>query len=99
MIDRIVQLTFRQECVADFEALFEAKKRAIRSQPGCEGLRLLQDAHNPCVFFTYSTWQSEDNLNAYRYSDTFGEVWPKTKSMFSDKPRAWTVIRAVEVEL
>ena len=39
-------------------------------------------------FFTFSHWESEADLNAYRESALFGEVWPKTKALFYDKPQA-----------
>ena len=91
MIDRIVQMTFRPEEVNAFRTLFEQHKQAIRNQPGCKRLRLVQDIHDQCVFFTYSRWESEQHLDAYRRSDTFGVVWPETKSKFAKNPRAWSV--------
>lgn len=97
MIDRIVQMTFRLEEVEAFRALFEQHKQSIRNQPGCQLLRLVQDVHDPCVFFTYSRWASEDHLNAYRRSETFGVVWPETKSKFAAKPQAWST--QVQAEL
>lgn len=91
MIDRIVQMTFRPEEVDAFRALFEQHKQSIRNQPGCQLLRLVQDIHDPRVFFTYSRWTSEEHLNAYRHSETFGVVWPETKSKFAAKPQAWSL--------
>lgn len=91
MIDRIVQMTFRPEAVEDFLKLFETHKQSIRNQPGCQLLRLVQDVNDPRIFFTYSRWLDETHLNAYRHSETFGMVWPATKALFDDKPRAWTV--------
>jgi len=40
---------------------------------------------------TYSHWDSEDYLNAYRKSEFFGSVWPKTKSLLVAKPHAISV--------
>jgi hypothetical protein len=42
------------------------------------------------ILFTYSYWESEDKLNSYRDSSTFGEVWPTIKPWFEEKPNAWT---------
>jgi len=43
------------------------------------------------VFFTYSYWDSEKDLNNYRDSQLFKEVWSNTKILFNLKPEAWSV--------
>ncbi|MFA7272929.1 MAG: antibiotic biosynthesis monooxygenase [Crocinitomicaceae bacterium] len=90
MVTRIVKLTFQEEKVQDFLSFFEMIKLKVNSFPGCLGMQLMQDSKNPCVIFTYSQWESEENLNNYRDSGTFGEVWPSIKPWFGDKPEAWT---------
>lgn len=89
MIVRIVKMEFLPEHVEDFKRLFENKKNKIRNFPGCQYLELLQgmDAKNN-VFMTYSYWDSEDDLNNYRYSELFLETWTATKKMFSKKAEA-----------
>ena len=42
------------------------------------------------VYFTYSWWQGEEDLEAYRHSDLFKGVWAFTKQLFADKPQAWS---------
>lgn len=91
MIIRIVKLTFKPEEVDSFKVLFESVKEKIRSREGCESLSLLQDKHDSRIFFTYSYWQSESQLNDYRHSELFEVTWRKTKAMFDDKPQAWSV--------
>lgn len=83
-------MTFRPEAVEDFKALFETKKELIAGMEGCSYVELLQDADNPCIFFTYSLWDHPDYLEAYRHSDLFKEVWAKTKVLFDAKPEAWS---------
>ena len=90
MITRIVKMTFKAEEVENFLANFEKHKSQIRAFEGCEKLLLLQDKKNPNVYFTYSWWKDESNLEAYRYSDLFQGVWAYTKSLFSAKPEAWS---------
>lgn len=87
-------MTFQEDRCDDFLAIFEEYRSAIRNQPGCTHLDLLRDVKNTHIFFTYSHWESEDHLNAYRDSETFGVVWPKTKALFSDRPEAWSVVNA-----
>ena len=67
--------------------IFAESKNHIAGQPGCHGVQLLESEGH---FFTFSHWESEADLNAYRESALFGEVWPKTKALFYDKPQAWT---------
>lgn len=93
MVTRIVQMTFEPENIPSFERIFEANKETIRAFPGCMHLELLREGSNPGVFFTYSRWESESALEAYRNSDFFREVWGRTRLLFAEKPRAWTLVR------
>ena len=89
-------MSFQEEKVEEFLAVFDLFKDQIRASEGCLHLQLWQDIHDRGTIFTYSHWKDEDSLNAYRNSDTFAEVWPKTKAFFRDKPQAWS-INAVDV--
>lgn len=91
MIKRIVKLTFKESEVETFLKIFENKKKRIRNFSGCLHLELWRDANQPNVFFTYSFWESEADLNKYRYSELFQETWKNTKVLFSGKPEAWSV--------
>jgi heme-degrading monooxygenase HmoA len=91
MIIRIVKLTFKPEFIPDFIKIFEESKTLIRNFEGCQQVELLNDITNKNVFFTYSYWQDENALNAYRESELFKNVWAKTKILFDDKPNAWSV--------
>lgn len=90
MINRIVIMTFRPDCVADFIQIFDESKDKIRAFRGCCGLKLLQTSDKPNQLSTYSLWESEDALNAYRHSPLFVTTWAKTKALFSDKPIAFS---------
>jgi len=91
MIVRIVQMTFRPEHIDDFTALFAERKNTIRSFPGCNHLELWQDKNQDNIFFTYSKWDSEADLDHYRFSEFFKDTWGRTKALFADKPNAWSV--------
>lgn len=98
MIVRIVQMTFREEEVDNFRALFDERKELIRHFEGCSHLELWQDAHKSNIFFTYSIWQSETQLNHYRFSELFKDTWARTKALFADKPQAWSVNQKIILE-
>ena len=91
MIIRIVKMEFKPENVDQFISIFTAYKELIRNADGCTHLILLNDINTSTLFFTYSHWQSENDLNNYRKSVLFKTVWSKTKILFSDKPEAWSV--------
>ena len=90
MIIRIVRMTFRPEKTEDFLEIFRNSKVRIRAFEGCRHVELLQDLQQPHIYSTYSLWESEEHLNAYRRSALFGQVWPATKALFGDKPQAWS---------
>ena len=93
MILRIVQMTFQPEKVDEFTTLFEARKNTIRSFPGCSHLELWQDCKQSNILFTYSMWNTEADLDHYRFSTFFKETWGLTKLLFQDKPQAWSVVQ------
>lgn len=90
MIVRIVKLQFRLEEVESFKTFFEEASPQIRAFEGCQKLELLQQVDQPEVFFTYSYWDSEQDLNNYRHSELFQGFWKVAKSKFSGKPEAWS---------
>ncbi len=95
MFIRIVKMRFHEETIAAFLANFEAVKQDIRNFEGNQFLELYQDKNDPRIFFTYSYWENEATLEKYRNSILFNEVWSYTKTLFSDKPEAWSVDRLV----
>lgn len=88
MIRRIVHMEFEPDSIPAFLDVFEASCDQIRAFPGCRELTLLQDTDSPGRMTTYSLWESEDALEAYRASDLFRSTWKRTKVMFAGKPRA-----------
>lgn len=95
---RIVKMSFRPECVEDFQQLFEERKAIIRTQEGCTHLELLRDINHPNVFFTYSFWEEPKYLEQYRNSEFFADTWAKTKALFAEKAAAWSVAQEVVVQ-
>lgn len=92
MITRIVKMTFRHEAIESFLEVFNANKKFIAASEGCRRLQLMHEKGRPDVFFTISTWDSEEALNQYRDSELFEKVWGKTKTMFAERPQAWTLV-------
>lgn len=88
MLIRMVRMTFSDEHVPVFLALFNDIKSKIREFEGCQRLELWQDLENPSVFTTYSWWDSEQHLNDYRSSTLFSEVWKNTRKGFIKPPKA-----------
>ena len=91
MITRLVKMNFHPDKVKTFQEIFETNKKLIASFPGCSSLQLKRDINQPTIFFTISEWNSEADLENYRKSELFQNVWSKTKVLFSEKAQAWTV--------
>jgi quinol monooxygenase YgiN len=91
MITRIVKLEFEDDKIDDFLSFFETIKHIVNEFPGCYGMKLYQDIDHPQIVMTYSHWESQDDLNNYRNSDSFGKIWPSIKPWFAKKPEAWSV--------
>jgi quinol monooxygenase YgiN len=93
MIVRLVKMTFHPENTAAFEAIFEDSKDKIRGFEGCLHVELLRHIENPCIYFTYSHWESPEALEAYRHSELFAGVWKATKALFSEKAEAHSLMK------
>ena len=88
---RIVRMTFQEDKVGEFLAIFQRSSEQIRHFPGCLYLELWQDYHLSNVYLTHSQWESEVALNTYRQSSLFTETWAQTKVLFADKPQVFSV--------
>lgn len=95
-LQRIVKMTFKAEHCQDFEQYFSEIKDQVGNQPGCRGVKLLRDVSGNGIYFTYSNWDSQESLDAYRHTPLFNQVWPKVKAWFADKPDAWSTEILIE---
>ncbi|RYY95977.1 MAG: antibiotic biosynthesis monooxygenase [Chitinophagaceae bacterium] len=95
MILRVVKMRFRPEETESFLSYFDGRKERIRSFAGCRHLELWRSPQDLNLFFTYSHWDSEAQLEAYRRSEFFDETWRATKAKFAERAEAWTVEPAV----
>ncbi|PQB07473.1 antibiotic biosynthesis monooxygenase [Polaribacter filamentus] len=98
MFVRIVKMSFHSKHINEFLILFEEKKEFIRNSDGCQLLELYQDKTNQEIFFTYSYWENQSDLENYRNSSLFKSVWAETKTFFNDKPEAWSVDKKVSLQ-
>lgn len=91
MLVRIVKMSFDNNQIDVFIDHFNYNKNKIQNFKGCLLLELYRDKLQPNIFFTYSHWEKEQDLNAYRNSELFKTLWAKTKMLFNSKPEAWSV--------
>ena len=80
-----------------FTNSFEEKKEFIRKSTGCQLLELYREQKDSSVFFTYSYWDSEVDLDNYKHSELYKDIWSKTKILFNSKPEAWSVDKIVQL--
>ena len=90
-------MSFNEIYIDAFKSVFNTHKESIRNFSGCSFLELYQDKNHQNIFFTYSYWNDETDLENYRASELFKNVWSKTKVLFNDKPQAWSVDKIVSL--
>jgi len=90
-ITRVVKLTLHPQHIEAFKNVFASHKIHIAQFDGCLELNAYQDNKQPEVFFTISRWQTEHNLDNYRYSDFFKSLWSIVKPMFAAKAEAYSM--------
>ena len=98
MFIRIVKMSIDNDKIEEFLTNFHQNKEEIRNFQGCQFLELYQDKNDDNIFFTYSYWNAEKDLENYRKSDFFQNVWSKTKILFNKKPQAWSVNKVVSLK-
>jgi len=98
MFVRIVKMSFDENKIEEFLENFHQNKDEIRNFEGCTFLELYRDKKNKNIFFSYSYWNSEEELDNYRNSDFFKSVWSKTKVLFNDIPQAWSVDKLISLK-
>lgn len=94
MLVRIVKLTFKQDCIADFLQIYEGHREDIKSFDGFSSIELFKEKSHPQVLFTHSIWVDEAALENYRASAYFRDIWLRTKILFSAKAEAWSLEKA-----
>lgn len=97
MIRRIVKMTFQKDKTDDFLKWFEEHKNKIKNFEGCLHLELWRDAEQPNIFYTFSIWDSQESIEKYRQSEVFQKVWSYTKTLFQDKPMAFSATQEIIV--
>src|SRR5688500_4901461 len=97
MIIRIVRMHFADESVETFLEIFQKHKNAIRKVKGCTHLELLKDVNHPNVYTTISYWKKAGDLEAYRNSELFKEVWGKVKPLFTTHAQAFSLEKVLEL--
>ena len=91
MITRLVKLSLQADKAGDFEALFYQTQSLIEDFEGCHKTNLFKISGNACQYFTISYWNTEQDLENYRASALFKDVWSQVKPLFSEKAEAWTL--------
>ena len=92
MLLRIVKMVFDPAQVQAFDDLFAQSQARIEAMPGCHRVHLINGLNDQPIRTTLSWWEHDSYLQAYRESALFGEIWPKTKAMFSAPPVAWSSV-------
>lgn len=91
-ITRIVRLVFEPQHVEVFLDIYKASYQLIRYSPGCNFLQLMRDHDHDHIYYTYSKWNSDEDLQEYRKSELFSQTWARTKVLFADKPQAFSIV-------
>lgn len=97
MLIRVVKLSIKPESVDAFLSNFEQVRSTIIGFDGCHYLELLSDTERESIFFTYSHWESDQHLEAYRNSPIFSDIWRTTKTMFDQPAQAWSLDSIVQL--
>ncbi len=74
MFIRTVTISISEGQEAEMYAFWEWASAIVRRQPGYIQGRLWRDVANPQRFTEVHEWESEEDSNAYRATEQFGQV-------------------------
>jgi (4S)-4-hydroxy-5-phosphonooxypentane-2,3-dione isomerase len=97
MVVRIVRMHFKSENVDLFLEIFHGNKGLIRKVKGCTHLELLKDVNNRLIYSTISYWEQAEDLENYRQSELFKNVWSRVKPLFSAPTEAFSLEKVTEL--
>jgi heme-degrading monooxygenase HmoA len=97
MIIRIVRMHFREDAITTFLDVFKENQEAIRTFPGCIKVELLKDRRSNNTYATLSHWSTEEDLEQYRKSRLFEDVWSRVKPLFAARPEAFSLERVSDI--
>lgn len=94
MITRLVETGIRPEMVDAFIDLYMHARPTILAQPGCPRVELVPAIDQPTLFATWSVWDHESALDAYRTGAFFRDFWPGVRVLFRNPPHVqpWTPV-------
>jgi heme-degrading monooxygenase HmoA len=55
-------------------------------QPGCLSEKLLRSSDDPGEFISYSEWNDQQSIDAYRVSDAHEEIKKHARHLHGDRP-------------
>lgn len=91
MITRIVKLEIKEGQGENFVNIFKKNKVQILKFEGCIDVELFNDTMDENIYFTISKWNEEQDLENYRNSEFFKNLWPDAKNLFKSKANAWSL--------
>ena len=91
MIVRLVKMVFKESEIDNFKLIFESAQSKIVLVQGCLKVDLRQDIEQTEIFFTISHWEGENDLENYRKSELFINIWKQVKPFFKEKAEAWSL--------
>ena len=92
MLIRLVRLPASEASLPRLRAVLAEVMPTVRQQRGCTHLELLADHDQPTVLYTLSHWNSDNDLQRYRQSEIFAQVWPRLKAELGDRPSAVSLV-------
>ena len=97
MLIRIVRMHFTEAGVEEFLEIFDQNKNQIRKFPGCTHLQLLKDPDDVLCYTTLSYWNTPADLEKYRTSELFVNVWGRVKTLFAERSQAYSLEQFIEL--
>ena len=92
MIKRVVRLTLKDDAsINAFQEIYRSRNPFTKGVKGCREVKVLKDVDHDDVYYTFSIWDSNEDLEAYRQSNYFAETWPMVKAQLAKRAEAFSM--------
>ncbi len=84
-------MTLKEAHVDSFKKRIPIISIEVRRVSGCMHNDIFRDKNKDNVFYSYTIWNSEEDIEKYLNSQYYKEIWNDLWDYFKIEPQAWKI--------
>lgn len=84
-------MTVKEQYIDSFRKRVPVISNEVRRVSGCMHNDIFRDRNNDNIFYSYTIWSSEEDIERYLKSMYYKEIWGDIWDYFKKEPMAWKI--------